>query len=85
MALKKQINEKGFECEYWIIADIHSMKKLNLVTFTVLLFKDAVSRQASIDNFILTKHYRVSDSNKSKEDLYVYLKTLPEFSGAEDC
>lgn len=98
MALKKDIEYKGFTVSYWIITDIHWEKKSNKTFVTVKGYKDKPVRDEDLDNCIdeLTKTYDL-DGVRTIEQSYEALKTeylnasylgtdgsIP-FENAEDC
>jgi hypothetical protein len=84
MALLKTVTFKGFEANYWKILktseDIPSVK----TSVKVGLYKDLASRQANIENTLLTKFYDLDGVDKIREDIYEELKLLPDFDGAID-
>lgn len=98
MALKKDIEYKGYTVSYWIITDLHWEKKADVTFCTVKGYKDKPVRDEDLDNCIdeLTKTYDLQ-GQKTIEEAYVSLKTdylnasyletdgsIP-FENAEDC
>lgn len=98
MALKKDVEYKGFTVSYWIITDLHWEKKEDKTYVTIKGYKDKPVRDEDMDNCIeeLTKNYTL-DGFKTVDEAYVCLKTqylgasylgtdgeIP-FENAEDC
>jgi len=85
MALKKQINIKGLELEYWVIFNIVYNKILNKTTVSIKAFKDQATRQQSLKNFMndSTKSFTYSGIFTIQE-LYAKIKLEPFFVGSVD-
>lgn len=84
MALQLNKTYKGFTCNYWKIL---TMTSDNINTHTIIrigLYKDSTARQSSVDNFLEAQAYNMDGVDKTRSDAYTYLKTLDDFSGAQD-
>lgn len=42
------------------------------------------SREQDVENYLLTETYYVDGVDRGRSDLYIMLKTLEQFAGAED-
>lgn len=88
MALKlESITPQGIVLEdgYIMISNITGNK--HNLTITVILFANEIARRNGLQPF-WNNQYEVPTSAVNGEllpSLYNYLKTLPEFTGAEDC
>ena len=84
MALKKQKQNYGYNFEYWMITARSYTKEPNRTDFVVSLYKDKATRDADIYSAVESRQYTLI-GDATTEECYNYLKTLPEFEGAEDC
>lgn len=84
MALKKQKQNFGYNFEYWMITSRSYAKEPNRTDFVISLYKDKESRDTDIYCAVESRQYFL-EGDISTEGCYNYVKTLPEFEGAEDC
>ena len=84
MALKKTvISQHGFEAiNAYHRVGLVTLTAKNKISFSVCSHKDA--DKPFFDSQLLSAPYDIDGSNPIKQ-AYQHLKTLPEFSGAEDC
>jgi len=100
MALQKNITQdNGVTCTYHAIKSINLSQEHSHATIMINSYLSLETRQARVDRPVERKIYRVSGDNYEtyfkdiellKEDesplktAYTYIKTLPEWSDAED-
>ena len=98
MALKKDIDYKGFTVSYWVITNLSWEKSSNKTYVTVKGYKDKPIRDADMNNAIedLTKTYDL-EGTATIDEAYQRLKTeylnasylgtdgVIPFEKAEDC
>jgi len=84
MALKKQKQNFGYNFEYWMITARSYCKEPNRTDVVISLYKDKEARDADIFCAVESRQYTI-EGDATSELCYNYLKTLPEFDGAEDC
>ena len=84
MALKKQKQNFGYNFEYWMITSRSYAKEPNRTDFVISLYKDKEARDTDIYSAVESRQYFL-EGDITTEECYNYLKTLPEFEGAEDC
>lgn len=98
MALKKEVDFKGIVCKYhkvWSMSGEFGTESPNSGDYTVIqvkvaLYKDAVTRELSVENFLRLKEYHFTHGKPSAPnhaeiaDVYDSLKDSAEFNGSED-
>lgn len=65
---------------YVKVSNVLSTKEYSTITYSIYKDKDGVLLQQNVINFSLDL-----DGPNSIKQAYQFLKTLPEFSDAEDC
>lgn len=84
MALKKSKQCYGYNFEYWMITARSYNKENDKTNMVVSLYKDKEARDENIFCAVESFQYDMV-GDVDTEGCYNYLKTQPEFEGAEDC
>lgn len=90
MALRKQTTYLGFSPDYWKIISSSCDYISNTTLVEVALYLNEEQRRSAedflgVNNIIDTKTFQIANVDLSITDAYAELKSLPDFSGAEDC
>ena len=89
MALSKTImTDFGVEAKYWNIGSINSNFKDKTMEIIFYGYPTEEARRnnaqpLSHGNMRVEAHEFIADANR--EQIYAFIKTKPEFAGAEDC
>lgn len=86
MAIKKSVMCKcGLAGEYLKLSLVNLDGKLKKVSCLLAVYKDKAARDAGADPIELRPIAQYSASDAGLTSVYEHLKSLSEYSGAEDC
>ena len=85
MALVKSVQWCGWEYQYWVITSHRWDKASNSTWCNLLVYKDKTTREEDFGAFIpaLEKNFVVA-GELTRDELYTFIKTTPEFLDAID-